>query len=89
MALVFYCLGFLDLSGGLEAKSKDWERESWREWIWSQQTREPISSISHMRHVVGQKLSSSLGGSYGTGFQPSSYMTTGVRIANCFRVEHD
>jgi hypothetical protein len=40
MALSFYCLGFLDLSGELEAKSKDWEREQWKEWIWSQQTRE-------------------------------------------------
>ncbi|OAX40430.1 terpenoid cyclases/Protein prenyltransferase [Rhizopogon vinicolor AM-OR11-026] len=44
MALSFYCLGFLDLSGELEAKSKDWEREHWRDWIWTQQTRGPYGT---------------------------------------------
>lgn len=38
LALSFYCLGSLDVSGELEKKTKDWEREHWREWIWGQQT---------------------------------------------------
>jgi geranylgeranyl transferase type-1 subunit beta len=38
LALSFYCLGSLDVSGELEKKTRDWEREQWREWIWGQQT---------------------------------------------------
>ncbi|KAG2131779.1 terpenoid cyclases protein prenyltransferase [Suillus clintonianus] len=38
LALSFYCLGSLDVSGELENRTRDWEREQWREWIWSQQT---------------------------------------------------
>ncbi|KZT28744.1 terpenoid cyclases/Protein prenyltransferase [Neolentinus lepideus HHB14362 ss-1] len=37
LALVFYCLGSLDLLGVLESKSTDSDRESWREWVWEQQ----------------------------------------------------
>lgn len=36
LALVFYCLGSLDLLGVLESKSTDADRESWKEWIWQQ-----------------------------------------------------
>ncbi|KAG1751103.1 terpenoid cyclases protein prenyltransferase [Suillus lakei] len=39
LALSFYCLGSLDVSGELEKNTRDREREQWREWIWSQQTR--------------------------------------------------
>ncbi|KAG1743173.1 terpenoid cyclases/protein prenyltransferase alpha-alpha toroid [Suillus paluster] len=44
LALSFYCLGSLDVSDELEKKAKDWEREQWREWIWSQQTRGPYGT---------------------------------------------
>ncbi|KAG0704867.1 terpenoid cyclases/protein prenyltransferase alpha-alpha toroid [Suillus ampliporus] len=44
LALSFYCLGSLDVSDELEKKSRDWEREQWREWIWSQQTRGPYGT---------------------------------------------
>ncbi|KAG1822702.1 terpenoid cyclases/protein prenyltransferase alpha-alpha toroid [Suillus subaureus] len=71
LALSFYCLGSLDVSGELEKKTRDWEREQWREWIWSQQTREPVLKSK----CVGE-LSQSPGGHYGTGFRASSYMTT-------------
>ena len=37
--LVFYCLGSLDLLGLLREKSTETERETWRQWIWEQQTR--------------------------------------------------
>ncbi|TFK40478.1 terpenoid cyclases/protein prenyltransferase alpha-alpha toroid [Crucibulum laeve] len=41
LALAFYCIGSLDLLGILkDATPKlDRDRESWREWIWEQQTR--------------------------------------------------
>ncbi|KAG1881931.1 terpenoid cyclases/protein prenyltransferase alpha-alpha toroid [Suillus tomentosus] len=38
LALSFYCLGSLDVSGELEKRTRGWEREQWKEWIWSQQT---------------------------------------------------
>ncbi|KIY52428.1 terpenoid cyclases/Protein prenyltransferase [Fistulina hepatica ATCC 64428] len=38
LALAFYCLGTLDLLGLLESKTTEIDRESWREWIWEQQT---------------------------------------------------
>lgn len=41
MALVFYCLGTLDLMGQIPAGIKDSEKESWREWIWAQQASGP------------------------------------------------
>ncbi|TFK48769.1 terpenoid cyclases/Protein prenyltransferase [Heliocybe sulcata] len=37
LALVFYCLGSLDLLGVLESKSSNTDREAWREWVWEQQ----------------------------------------------------
>ncbi|KAI6042667.1 terpenoid cyclases/protein prenyltransferase alpha-alpha toroid [Pisolithus marmoratus] len=41
MALVFYCLGTLDLMGPILADIKASEKESWREWIWAQQASGP------------------------------------------------
>ncbi|KAI6130013.1 terpenoid cyclases protein prenyltransferase [Pisolithus croceorrhizus] len=41
MALVFYCLGTLDLTGQIPADIKASEKESWREWIWAQQVSGP------------------------------------------------
>ncbi|KAI5989106.1 terpenoid cyclases protein prenyltransferase [Pisolithus albus] len=41
MALVFYCLGTLDLMGQIPAGIKDSEKECWREWIWAQQASGP------------------------------------------------
>lgn len=41
MALVFYCLGTLDLTGQIPAEIKASETESWREWIWAQQAHGP------------------------------------------------
>jgi hypothetical protein len=39
VALAFYCLGALDLLGVVQAKTSETDRNSWREWIWEQQTR--------------------------------------------------
>ncbi|KAH7872277.1 terpenoid cyclases/protein prenyltransferase alpha-alpha toroid [Lentinula edodes] len=39
MAIAFYCLGSLDLLKMLQDKTSQTDRESWKEWIWEQQTR--------------------------------------------------
>ncbi|KAK7012247.1 terpenoid cyclases/Protein prenyltransferase [Favolaschia claudopus] len=39
LALIFYCLGSLDLLGAVQAKTTERERISWKEWIWEQQTQ--------------------------------------------------
>ncbi|KAF8964331.1 terpenoid cyclases/protein prenyltransferase alpha-alpha toroid [Flammula alnicola] len=39
LALAFYCIGSLDLLGVLEEQVSVQERDSWREWLWEQQTR--------------------------------------------------
>ncbi|KAG6888407.1 hypothetical protein C0995_008411 [Termitomyces sp. Mi166 len=38
MAVVFYCIGSLDLLGLFHDKTNERDRASWREWIWQQQT---------------------------------------------------
>ncbi|KAJ7180618.1 terpenoid cyclases/protein prenyltransferase alpha-alpha toroid [Mycena filopes] len=38
LALGFYCIGALDLLQLLRSKTTETDRESWREWIWEQQT---------------------------------------------------
>jgi len=39
LAVGFYCIGSLDLLGLLQSKTSEFDRESWREWIWEQYTR--------------------------------------------------
>jgi geranylgeranyl transferase type-1 subunit beta len=36
MAIVFYCVGILDLLGALQDQTSDMERVSWQTWIWEQ-----------------------------------------------------
>lgn len=36
MAIAFYCLGTLDLTGHAERKMSTTDRENWKEWIWAQ-----------------------------------------------------
>ncbi|KAI9509992.1 terpenoid cyclases/protein prenyltransferase alpha-alpha toroid [Russula earlei] len=36
MAIAFYCLGTLDLTGSAEHRISPTDRESWKEWIWDQ-----------------------------------------------------
>jgi hypothetical protein len=36
MAVVFYCLGTLDVTGLAEQKISPTDRTSWKEWIWDQ-----------------------------------------------------
>jgi len=36
MAIAFYCLGTLDLTGLTEQKISPTDRQSWKEWIWNQ-----------------------------------------------------
>ncbi|PCH40384.1 terpenoid cyclases/Protein prenyltransferase [Wolfiporia cocos MD-104 SS10] len=38
VAVIFYSLGTLDLLGAFESKTTAAERESWRKWLWEQQT---------------------------------------------------
>ncbi|KAI0049451.1 terpenoid cyclases/Protein prenyltransferase [Auriscalpium vulgare] len=37
MAIAYYCLGTLDLTGLIDQKITVTDRDSWREWIWEQQ----------------------------------------------------
>lgn len=39
LVIGFYCLGILDLLGLVQTKTSETDRDSWREWIWEQQTR--------------------------------------------------
>ncbi|KAJ7334090.1 terpenoid cyclases/protein prenyltransferase alpha-alpha toroid, partial [Mycena albidolilacea] len=39
LVIGFYCLGILDLLGLVQAKTSETDRDSWREWIWEQQTQ--------------------------------------------------
>ena len=36
MAIIFYCLGMLDVLGVINTQSSDLERETWKDWIWEQ-----------------------------------------------------
>ena len=36
MAISFYCLGTLDVTGLTEQKISPTDRQSWKEWIWDQ-----------------------------------------------------
>ncbi|KAL1946071.1 hypothetical protein VTO73DRAFT_15198 [Trametes versicolor] len=44
IAVVFYCLGTLDILGHLEKQSSDLDRESWRSWLWEQQICAPFGT---------------------------------------------
>ncbi|KAL0960955.1 hypothetical protein HGRIS_005955 [Hohenbuehelia grisea] len=44
VALVFYCLGSLDLLGLLDSKVPELDRQEWTEWLWEQQTRGPFGT---------------------------------------------
>ncbi|KAK0185654.1 terpenoid cyclases/protein prenyltransferase alpha-alpha toroid [Armillaria mellea] len=44
MAVVFYCIGTLDLLGMLQEKTSETDRQSWRDWVWEQQTHRPNGS---------------------------------------------
>jgi len=41
MAIAFYCLGTLDLTGRAERKMTTTDRENWTEWIWAQYVGKP------------------------------------------------
>ncbi|KAI0754575.1 terpenoid cyclases/Protein prenyltransferase [Daedaleopsis nitida] len=36
IALIFYCLGALDILGAIESQSSEIDRETWRDWLWEQ-----------------------------------------------------
>ncbi len=36
MAIAFYCLGTLDVTGMAERQISPTDRKSWKEWIWDQ-----------------------------------------------------
>ncbi|KAH8982280.1 terpenoid cyclases/Protein prenyltransferase [Lactarius akahatsu] len=44
MAIAFYCLGTLDLTGSAERKISTTDRENWTEWIWAQYVGKPLRS---------------------------------------------
>ncbi|KAK0222201.1 terpenoid cyclases/protein prenyltransferase alpha-alpha toroid [Armillaria fumosa] len=44
MAVVFYCIGSLDLLGMLQEKTSETVRQSWCDWVWEQQTHGPNGS---------------------------------------------
>ena len=37
IAVIFYCLGSLDILDTLGSQSSELERETWRDWLWEQQ----------------------------------------------------
>ena len=37
IALIFYCMGTLDILASWDSQSKEHDRESWRDWLWEQQ----------------------------------------------------
>lgn len=69
LALIFYCLGSLDLLGSLEKVTKESERESWRNDIWGLHAGAPVLPSPF------PILNCVLGGTWGSGFKPSWYMT--------------
>lgn len=72
LALAFYCIGSLDLLGVLCEGTTETDRESWREWIWEQQTSscDLLSGYCRRSHQYGK-----IEGRYGSGFRPSPYAT--------------
>ncbi|KAM5540861.1 hypothetical protein V8D89_005505 [Ganoderma adspersum] len=37
IAVIFYCMGTLDILASWDSQSKEHDRESWRDWLWEQQ----------------------------------------------------
>jgi hypothetical protein len=52
LALAFYCLGSLDLLGLLKEKTNETDRETWRKWIWEQQTRSFSFHLTRMNQLI-------------------------------------
>ncbi len=50
IAVVFYCLGTLDILGHLEKQSNDLDRETWRSWLWEQQICSSHSLLLIVQH---------------------------------------
>ncbi|KAI0629999.1 terpenoid cyclases/Protein prenyltransferase [Trametes polyzona] len=44
IALVFYCLGSLDILQLLDSKTSELDRENWRSWLWEQQISGPFGA---------------------------------------------
>ncbi len=44
MAIGFYCLGTLDLTGYAERKITPTDRENWKKWIWAQYIGTPLAN---------------------------------------------
>ena len=71
IAIVFYCLGTLDILNVTEPQSTELDRQTWREWLWEQQVCEMICPTS----VFEQCDDRIAAGPNGTGFRPSPYVT--------------
>jgi hypothetical protein len=52
MAIAFYCLGTLDVTGSAEQKISPTDRESWKEWIWDQHVGESPARCFAFLYVV-------------------------------------
>jgi hypothetical protein len=46
MAIAFYCLSTLDVTGVAERQISPTDRKSWKEWIWDQYVGEEYPSFS-------------------------------------------
>ncbi|TBU21837.1 terpenoid cyclases/Protein prenyltransferase [Dichomitus squalens] len=44
MAVIFYCLGTMDILSTLQSQSGEQDRESWKEWFWEQQISSPYGT---------------------------------------------
>ena len=53
IAVIFYCMGTLDILNSLESQTKEHERETWRDWLWEQQI---CSSTTHFTLVCFRRV---------------------------------
>jgi len=66
LALIFYCLGSLDLLDSLEKVTRESERESWRNDIWGLHAGAPVLSSPFLypklrpRRDLGERLQAQL-----------------------------
>ena len=62
MAIAFYCLGTLDVTGVAERQISPTDRESWKEWIWDQYVGEeyPLFLCLSFSQIVTFVMSSSV-----------------------------
>ena len=57
MAIAFYCLGTLDVTGVAERQISPTDRKSWKEWIWDQYVGRELSLSLSLKNCAGALFS--------------------------------